>query len=85
MYKPLNYNILSPLSINSGAKLDTGIITTYSLYITIGLLFLLFLIFAPILIDTSMDSQIRIIIIYFCIYASCFTFYKKNFFFSILI
>jgi NADH-ubiquinone oxidoreductase chain 5 len=29
------------------AKLDTGIITTYSLYITLGLLALLFLVFAP--------------------------------------
>lgn len=47
------------------AKLDTGIITTYSLYITIGLLSLLFLVFAPILIDTSMFSEIRLIIIYF--------------------
>ena len=47
------------------AKLDTGIITTYSLYITIGLLSLLFLIFAPVLIDTSMFSEIRLIIIYF--------------------
>jgi len=47
------------------AKLDTGIITTYSLYITIGLLSLLFLIFAPVLIDTSMFNEIRLIIIYF--------------------
>jgi NADH-ubiquinone oxidoreductase chain 5 len=47
------------------AKLDTGIITTYSLYITIGLLTLLFLIFAPVLIDTTMFSEIRLIIIYF--------------------
>lgn len=47
------------------AKLDTGIITTYSLYITIGLLSLLFLIFAPVLVDTSMFSEIRLIIIYF--------------------
>lgn len=35
------------------AKLDTGIITTYALYITLGLLTLLFLIFSPILIDTT--------------------------------
>nr|YP_009693728.1 NADH dehydrogenase subunit 5 [Inonotus obliquus]BBN21254.1 NADH dehydrogenase subunit 5 [Inonotus obliquus] len=35
------------------AKLDTGIITTYALYITLGLLFLIFLIFSPILLDTS--------------------------------
>jgi NADH-ubiquinone oxidoreductase chain 5 len=47
------------------AELDTGIITTYSLYITIGLLSLLFLVFAPVLIDTSMISEIRLIIIYF--------------------
>jgi len=47
------------------AKLDTGIITTYALYITIGLLSLLFIIFAPVLIDTSMFSEIRLFIIYF--------------------
>jgi len=47
------------------AELDTGIITTYSLYITIGILSLLFLIFAPVLIDTSILSEIRLIIIYF--------------------
>lgn len=47
------------------AKLDTGIITTYALYISIGLLSLLFLIFAPLLIDTSMYLEIRLLIIYF--------------------
>jgi len=47
------------------SKLDTGIITTYSLYITIGLLSLLFLVFAPVLIDTTLISEIRLIIIYF--------------------
>lgn len=57
-------NTLSNTGINI-AKLDTGIITTYSLYITIGLLTLLFLIFAPVLIDTTMFSEIRLIIIYF--------------------
>jgi len=46
------------------AKLDTGVITTYSLYITLGLLSLVFLVFAPILIDTSLLSEIRLIIIY---------------------
>jgi len=51
-------------SANNISKLDTGIITTYSLYITIGLLSLLFLIFAPVLIDTSMFTEIRLIIIY---------------------
>lgn len=55
------------------AKLDTGVVTTYSLYITLGLLSLLFLVFAPILLaDTSINgalgstvlSEIRLIIIY---------------------
>jgi len=46
------------------SKLDTGLITTYSLYITLGLLTLLFLVFAPILIDTSYLSEIRLAIIY---------------------
>jgi NADH-ubiquinone oxidoreductase chain 5 len=46
------------------SKLDTGIVTTYSLYITLGLLSLLFLVFASILIDTSLLSEIRLIIIY---------------------
>ncbi len=47
---------ISTLLKNTGeniAKLDTGIITTYALYITLGLLFLIFLIFSPILLDTS--------------------------------
>ena len=46
------------------AKLDTGIITTYSLYITIGLLSLLFLVFTPMLMDTSMFTEMRLFIIY---------------------
>jgi NADH-ubiquinone oxidoreductase chain 5 len=58
------------------AKLDTGVITTYSLYITIGLLSLLFIVFAPALavIDTSSagtaagaiisNTEIRLVIIY---------------------
>jgi NADH-ubiquinone oxidoreductase chain 5 len=47
------------------SKLDTGIITTYSLYITIGLLSLLFLVFSPILVDTTIINEIRLFIIYF--------------------
>nr|WRO39384.1 NADH dehydrogenase subunit 5 [Floccularia luteovirens] len=50
------------------AKLDTGIITTYSLYISIGLLTLLFLVFAPILLvetDITIFNEIRLFIIYF--------------------
>lgn len=44
------------------SKLDTGIITTYSLYMTLSLLFLLFLIFSPLLI--SYINEIRLTIIY---------------------
>lgn len=56
-------NTLTNTGINIG-KLDTGVVTTYSLYITLGLLSLLFLVFAPILIDTSLFSEIRLVIIY---------------------
>jgi NADH-ubiquinone oxidoreductase chain 5 len=48
---------LSNIFTNTGyniSKLDSGVITTYALYITLGLLALLFLVFAPVLIDTSM-------------------------------
>ena len=68
-------NKLTGTGINI-AKLDTGVITTYSLYITIGLLSLLFIVFAPALavIDTSSagaaagaiisNTEIRLVIIY---------------------
>ena len=46
------------------AKLDTGIITTYSLYITVGLLTLLLLAFAPMLVDSSVFVEMRLFIIY---------------------
>ena len=70
-------NVFTNTGINL-AKLDTGIITTYSLYITIGLLSLLFLIFAPVLIDTSMYSEIRLIIIYFASILLVLPFSKSN-------
>jgi NADH-ubiquinone oxidoreductase chain 5 len=51
------------------AKLDTGIITTYSLYITLGLLALLFLVFAPLFFNTFVSTanlnEFRLFIIYF--------------------
>jgi NADH-ubiquinone oxidoreductase chain 5 len=56
------------------AKLDTGIITTYSLYITLGLLALLFLVFAPLFFNTFVNivtttganlDEFRLFIIYF--------------------
>lgn len=58
-------NKISGTGINI-AKLDTGVITTYSLYITIGLLSLLFIVFAPMVIDTSLleNNEFRLIIIY---------------------
>jgi NADH-ubiquinone oxidoreductase chain 5 len=59
---------LSHIFTNTGyniSKLDSGVITTYALYITLGLLALLFLVFAPVLADTSLFSEIRIIFIYF--------------------
>jgi NADH-ubiquinone oxidoreductase chain 5 len=58
---------LSQTFTNTGkniSKLDTGVITTYSIYITLSLLSLIFLIFAPILIDTSLLNEIRLFIIY---------------------
>ena len=47
------------------AKLDTGIITTYSLYITLGLLALLFLVFAPLFFNYPNLEEFRLFIIYF--------------------
>src|SRR6266702_1374395 len=58
---------LSQTLTNTGkniSKLDTGVITTYSIYITLSLLSLIFLIFAPIFIDTSLLNEIRLFIIY---------------------
>ena len=58
---------LSHTLTNTGkniSKLDTGVITTYSIYITLSLLALIFLIFAPILIDTSLLNEFRLFIIY---------------------
>ena len=60
-------NVLTNTGINI-SKLDTGVITTYSLYITLALLSLLFLVFAPILLDASIFnwafSEIRLFIIH---------------------
>lgn len=53
---------------NNIAKLDTGIVTSYALYIVLGLISLIFLLFAPILFDTSSESivtELRLVIIYF--------------------
>jgi NADH-ubiquinone oxidoreductase chain 5 len=58
---------LSNVLQNTGKKianLDTGVITTYSLYITLGLLSLVFLVFSPLLLDTYFLSEMRLLIIY---------------------
>lgn len=59
------------------SKLDTGIITTYSLYITLSLLFLLFIIFTPILLDASILNEMRLLIIYGAALMIIFTSSKK--------
>jgi NADH-ubiquinone oxidoreductase chain 5 len=47
------------------SKLDTGLITTYALYITVALLSLIFLVFSHVLIDSSsLINEIRLVIIY---------------------
>nr|YP_010134874.1 NADH dehydrogenase subunit 5 [Xerocomus impolitus]QWM94562.1 NADH dehydrogenase subunit 5 [Xerocomus impolitus]QWM97194.1 NADH dehydrogenase subunit 5 [Xerocomus impolitus] len=60
------YGLASVLenTANNIAKLDTGVITTYSLYITIGILSLVFLVFAPLLFETGIISEFRLVVIY---------------------
>jgi NADH-ubiquinone oxidoreductase chain 5 len=47
------------------AKLDTGIISTYSLYIIVAFSLLIFLVFTPILLDKSLLTEFRLVFIYF--------------------
>jgi NADH-ubiquinone oxidoreductase chain 5 len=67
-------NSLNNTSLNI-SKLDTGVVTTYSLYITLGLLTLLLMVFSPFLVDlssvslaeagvSSLLSEIRLFIIF---------------------
>lgn len=58
---------LSSIIKNTGdniAKLDTGIVTSYALYIVLGLITIVFLLFAPILLNSSLLTEIRLIVIY---------------------
>ena len=60
--------VLSETGINV-SKLDTGVVTSYALYIVLGFISLLFLLFAPILLDntgssSTLISEVRLIIIY---------------------
>ena len=43
---------------HSLSKLDTGVITTYALYITLGLISILFILFSPILFAVDVNEQI---------------------------
>jgi NADH-ubiquinone oxidoreductase chain 5 len=45
------------------AKLDSGVITTYALYITIGFLFFLFVLFTNLILDQNINEIIRLFII----------------------
>ncbi len=45
------------------SKLDSGVITTYALYITIGFLFFLFVLFSTLIFDETINEFTRIIII----------------------
>jgi len=46
------------------ATLDNGIITTYSLYFTLGLIILLLLVYSPLLLNSEYLTDIRLVIIY---------------------
>ena len=70
-------NTLNNTGLNI-SKLDTGVITTYSLYITLGLLSLVFLVFSPVLLDTSMLNEIRLFIIYLATLLLVFTPYSNT-------
>jgi len=56
-------SVLSKTGTNV-AKLDTGIVTSYALYMVLALITLIFMLFSPILLETSLISEIRLIIIY---------------------
>ena len=45
------------------SKLDSGVITTYALYITIGFIFILFVLFSYLILDQNINEIIRLIII----------------------
>jgi NADH-ubiquinone oxidoreductase chain 5 len=49
-------NVFSTTGLNI-SKLDTGVVTTYSLYISLGLLTLLFLVFSPLYFDLNLGDD----------------------------
>ncbi len=64
--------LVGPYGLSSGlnntsqniSKLDTGIISSYSLYIIIAFSVLVFLVFTPILLDSSLIGLTRLVFIY---------------------
>jgi NADH-ubiquinone oxidoreductase chain 5 len=51
-------------SANTYSKLDTGIVTSYALYIVLGLISLIFIIFSPFLFNISILFEFKIFILY---------------------
>jgi NADH-ubiquinone oxidoreductase chain 5 len=52
------------------AKLDTGVVTTYALYITLGLILFLVLVFSSVILDLSSEFARLSIVLFFTLYAS---------------
>jgi len=52
------------------SKLDTGVITTYALYITLGLILFLVLVFSSMILDTSSEFARLSIVLFFTLYTS---------------
>jgi NADH-ubiquinone oxidoreductase chain 5 len=52
------------------AKLDTGVVTTYALYITIGLILFLVLVFSSVILDLSSEFARLSIILFFTLYST---------------
>nr|YP_010233347.1 NADH dehydrogenase subunit 5 [Auricularia heimuer]QSX43112.1 NADH dehydrogenase subunit 5 [Auricularia heimuer] len=69
---------LSNVLFNTGkniSKLDTGIVTSYALYIVLGLISLIFLVFFPVIIDISNYPLLLLELRLFIIYVASFILY----------
>jgi len=51
-------------SANTFSKLDTGIVTSYALYIVLGLISLIFIIFSPFMFNVSLFFELKVLVIY---------------------
>ena len=63
-------NVLTKTGLNI-SNLDTGVITTYALYIVIALLSFIFVLFNSLLLDPSIIETRHLIIFIFALYSSC--------------